>query len=246
MYKNILALCVMFFISNLYAEITNGTVTMPTTKSGFIISKDSLVTSFPSQSVPVDVLIQLAGCTLSCPGTCSYTISGCNGIFEFQVPLDSINFNNPIDTLNTAVIKRQDQGILIIAQSMYGKESNPNISFMVKDCLGNFAIFQIVSVETKPQDPHNTGCFGYEVYNITANWVYQPNGSLRFQPPTSIVRNIGHRVSTISNKECFELVPSMFAKVNMPSFDILGRPVKLVNTKSAAMVIQKRSTPISK
>lgn len=241
-----LALSALLLVSNLFAEITRGTVTMPTTKSGFIISKDSLITSFPSPSPPVDVLIQIGGCTLSCPGTCSYGISGCNGIWEFQVPLDSIDFSNPLDTLNAAVIRRRDPGISIIAQSLYGKESSPNISFIVRDCLGNFAVFQVVSVETKPQVPAGQECFGYEVLTITANWVYQSDGSLRFQPPTAVAQNPACRALNMSRKGGFKIVPSMFAKANRPAYDIMGRPVKPSNVKSASMVIQEKIVPVGK
>jgi hypothetical protein len=239
MRNRLLPIFIAVFVSNAFAAISYGTVKMPTTKAAYFISKDSLVTSASAQPLLGDILSEQGGCTLSCPGTCSYRFTGCNGIYVFQIPLDSVHFSSPIDTLNSALIRRADPGLSISAQSMYGKESNPGISFMIKDCLGNFAIFRVVSVETKPRGQIYPGdCFGYEMFSITANWSYQADGSLIFQPPTSVVDDRPIH-SGVLHCSLYQATVSTFNKQRCQLYDILGRPTDLLKTKGISLVIRR-------
>jgi len=103
-------------------------------------------------------------------------------------------FDKPIDTSNTDLVERCEYGIGFNA----ALESSALVSFLLKDRVGNFSLFQVQSVQSK-QNNDNNPCFGFEIYNITASWIYQNDGSLKFDKPLSIQGQQQTALTKLSN-----------------------------------------------
>jgi hypothetical protein len=216
-----LSLCV-----SVSAELQNGSVTMSPESSGYLITEDSLIAPYTEESAPADLVIQGSMCTLSCPGACYSDVTGYQSIFQFQVPIDSVDFSVSIDTLDASLLQRMDSGMTIGAMTA---EQFDDFAFMVRDRNDNFAIFRIVGAESTPppNPPSPDNCYSISLISVTMNWVYQDDGTLMFDKPTATdPASFDHHVSGrhVQHHQAYITPVSAFpARVPVPAYDMLGR-----------------------
>jgi len=182
MRKNVAVLLVLAAALSSIAEVSLGMVTLPSESSGYIFREDSLITSYDESAHGADITLRGMICTLSCPGSCRYRMAGSVATFIFQVPFDSVNLDLPLDTLDTTILRRTENGYEFDAQSMYGKEENPGITLLVRTEDGTFAVVVVAAVETTPVPtiPIPGDCFAYSLSSASLLWFHQDDRTLRF------------------------------------------------------------------